>query len=397
MIYIALPIKNEMDWLPMTLESIFCQNEQDFCLVCCVNQPEAYWNDKENKTICENNQQTIEYLKSLNDNRIVILDKSSEGNGWLVGKEGVGFARKHIMDYIAEIANDDDIIISIDADTIFEKDYFEKVARAIYKNPKKIAFSLPYYHRLSGESALDFSMLRYEIYMRSYAINMWLIGNPYCFTALGSAIALTVRAYKYVGGMTPKKSGEDFYFLQRLVKHAEIGHYCDSIVFPATRFSNRVFFGTGPALIKGAEGEWKSYPIYNPKGFEKIKETFDLFEKLFVKDVPTPLDDFLIRTFKELPWKKLRENFKTTEQFERACIEKIDGLRILQYLKSTQEQSISTDIESLASLLSILKVEHSIELITKAFEDKNVINIDRIRNILFDFEMEFRYRDLLIL
>jgi hypothetical protein len=53
------------------------------------------------------------------------------------------------------------------------------------KHPTMMGLSNPYYHKLTGEEALDRAMLRYEIYMRHYAINMWRIGSPYSFTALG--------------------------------------------------------------------------------------------------------------------------------------------------------------------------------------------------------------------
>jgi len=281
LIYIALPVMNEMERLPLLVKAIMEQTEQHFRLVVCVNQPDSWWNDPEHISICEENSLAIKYLASLDDKRIEILDKSSPGCGWTPKAYGIGFARKYLMDYISKLAQLNDIIISMDADTLLGKGYVAAVAENLRLNPAASAISIPYYHRLSYQSELDRAMLRYEIYMRAYAINMWRIRSPYCFTALGSAIALPAWAYKASGGMTPKMSGEDFYFLQKIVKTGRLLHWNSEIVYPATRLSDRVFFGTGPAMIKGAAGDWNSYPVYDSGEFDLIRETYGLFDKLY--------------------------------------------------------------------------------------------------------------------
>ena len=150
--------------------------------------------------------------------------------------------------------------------------------------PDAVALSNPYYHKLTGAEAEDRAILRYEIYMRNYAINMLLINSPYAFTAMGSAIALPVSSYKAIGGLTPKLSGEDFYFLQKLRKYGNINIHNKEKVYPAARFSDRVFFGTGPAMIKGNDGDWESYPIYHIQLFKNIERTYESFEILFKND-----------------------------------------------------------------------------------------------------------------
>lgn len=393
-IYIALPVLNEMERLPLLIKAIMEQTEQSFKLVVCVNQPDSWWNEPEHLTVCEENQLAISYLQSLEDKRIEIIDRSSPGKGWPPKGLGIGAARKLLMDHISNAANENDIIISMDADTVFSKEYFASVAENILLNPAASAISIPYYHKLTYNSELDRAMLRYETYMRAFAINMWRIHSPYCFSALGSAIAMPVWAYRAVGGMTPKLSGEDFYFLQKIVKTGRLLHFNGEIVFPAARLSDRVFFGTGPALIKGIEGDWCSYPVYNHRLFDKIAETYKLFGPLFTKDIETPLDDFLIRRFRELPWKALRQNFKTKPHFIRACHEKIDGLRILQFLKESQEPDEKVSEVSLSELLNLYKNQFP-ELITSLhtevdFQLTTVEQLDHIRDALFEIEMHYR-------
>lgn len=393
-IYIALPVLNEMERLPLLIKAIMEQTEQRFKLVVCVNQPDSWWNEPEHLSVCEENQLAIQYLQSLEDKRIEIIDRSTPGKGWPPKGHGIGAARKLLMDHISKVANENDIIISMDADTVFSKEYFASVAENIRLNPAASAIAIPYYHKLTYNSELDRAMLRYEIYMRSFAINLWRIHSPYCFSALGSAIAMPVWAYRAVGGMTPKLSGEDFYFLQKIVKTGRLLHFNGEIVFPAARLSDRVFFGTGPALIKGIEGDWSSYPVYNHRLFDKIAETYKLFGPLFTRDLETPLDDFLIRRFRELPWKALRQNFKSKPHFIRACHEKIDGLRILQFLKESQVPDEKVSETALSELLMLYKTQFP-ELIS----DKNTIldfaltsipEMDNIRDVLFEIEMHFR-------
>ncbi len=394
LIYIALPVMNEMERLPLLMQSVINQSFRNFRLIVCVNQPESWWDDPQHQDVCNENQLTIAYLRSLEDKRIEILDRSSKGRGWPPKGHGIGFARKFIMDYITSIANGGDIIISMDADTVFKKDYFSSVDENLRLNPAASAIAIPYYHSLTFSPELDRAMLRYEIYMRAFAVNMWRIRSPYCFTALGSAIAFPVWAYKAAGGMTPKMSGEDFYFLQKIVKTGRLLHWNGEIVYPAARLSDRVYFGTGPALIKGIAGDWSSYPVYDSKLFALVAETVKSFGSLYKNEIPTPLDEFLIRRFGELPWQGLRLNFKTQQHFVRACNEKIDGLRILQFLKESQaadekvsQNALSELLKSYAKLFPELltDLDTEVDFLTSPIEDLNLV-----RNVLFEIEMNYR-------
>ena len=383
-----------MERLPLLIQAIMDQTVQQFRLVICVNQPDSWWNDPVHLHVCEENQLTIRYLQKLEDKRIEIIDRSAPGKGWPLKGHGIGVARKYLMDHISKVADADDIIISMDADTVFSKEYFASVAENLRINPAASAIAIPYYHKLSYNQELDRAMLRYEIYMRAFAINMWRIRSPYCFTALGSAIALPVWAYRESGGMTPKLSGEDFYFLQKIVKTGRLLHWNSEIVFPATRLSDRVFFGTGPALIKGMGGDWSSYPVYNYRLFDQVAETYKLFASLYSKDVVTPLDNFLFGKFGELPWKGLRNNFKTQAHFIRACHEKIDGLRILQFLKESQPSDEKISEAALSELLMLYKKQFP-ELINERntkvdFLQSSIAALDSTRDILFEVEMHYR-------
>jgi glycosyltransferase involved in cell wall biosynthesis len=337
--YFAIPVMNEFETLPETLNCISNQDYENIHTYICVNQPESYIHDSNKKYIFQNNQDTLKFLQQSALKNITVIDKSSIGMAWSTKQFGVGWARKTVMDAVAQVANDDDIILSMDADTTFESNFVSEVGKSFNKFPNASGISLPYYHKLIGEDNLDRMMLHYEIYMRHYALNLFRIRNPYCFTAIGSSMGTRVSTYKRLKGISPKLSGEDFYFIQKLRKNGSLIIDCGAKTFPGTRYSDRVFFGTGPALIKGRDNDWSSYPIYDFRLFDKVEVTYQCFDDLFYKDVETPMDDFFMQVFGSLGhWKLIRENFKTIPLFRKSCAEKVDGLRILQFLKSSQLQ-----------------------------------------------------------
>jgi hypothetical protein len=304
------------------------------------------------------------------------------------------------MDAINEMAAPQDIIISIDADTTFGENYLRSVAHTFLHHPGAAGLSVPYYHRLTGDETTDRCILRYEIYMRHYALNMWRINNPYKFTAIGSAMACPVWAYRAVDGITPHKSGEDFYFLQKLAKYGNILHWNEERVYPAARFSDRVAFGTGPAMIKGREGDWSSYPIYDHLLFNDVMTTYDRFYDLYDKDMETPMSGFLRSVFGTGdPWGALRQNYKSREQFRMACVRKVDGLRILQYLKARQREIGQKDEENLSKFVRIRYQKAEIrdqilKLESLDFSTSPVGELDAVRNFLAEKEEAARCNDL---
>lgn len=395
--YFSLPVMNESGEIHKLMDCLEKQSCMDFELVVCVNQPDDWWEDEEKLNICRDNQKTIGYLQKSHPFPVTVIDKSTRGNGWKGKQFGVGWARKTAMDFINRLADPDDVILSIDADTHYPPGYLASILEGIRGNRKKVAVSVPYYHELCGDEQTDRAILHYELYMRNYSLNMWRINNPYRFTALGSAIALPVWAYRKIGGITPHKSGEDFYMLQKLCKTGELIWWNPVKAYPSARQSDRVFFGTGPAIIKGISGDWSSYPVYHHSLFDKVKATYDKFEALYKEDTETPMDDFLRKQFREGNiWKPLRENASSTESFMKACTHKVDGLRILQFLKSEQNRLDKTSEECLAENSDIMvgePVQNHLDSENLDFERTGIRELNNIRNKLVEKEDELLSRN----
>jgi hypothetical protein len=394
-VYVALPVLNESENLPGLIESFKKQDMKDFELVVCVNNYNRWWDEPGKNTQCTDNQKSLKYLRSIDSLMVQVIDRSSPGHGWPDKKGGVGWARKIAMDEIANKADDHDLIVSIDADTFYPENYLSAILDYFFNNPESFGLSLPYYHKLT-DKATNRLILRYEIYMRYYLLNMLRIKNPYAYTALGSAMAFPVWAYKKVGGLTPVKSGEDFYFLQKLVKNGNIGLWAETIAYPSSRFSDRVLFGTGPALIKGDRGEWDSYPIYDFRTFDLIAQTFEIFPQLFEQDIATAMDNFLkLQNKSDDLWGALRQNYKDTGNFVKACIRKVDGLKLLQFLRSEQQNKNETNEFQLANFFKncwprLQPFDQKKILLNFSFDQSKVEQLNKLRDILFEEEMRLR-------
>jgi hypothetical protein len=363
---------DELDNIPALLACFRQQTFPNFEVVMCVNQPDNWWNNPDKAEVCKSNQATIELLHKKNPGNFTVIDRSTPGQGWDNKHYGVGWARKTAMDHVSRIAANEDIMLTLDGDTDFSPQYFETVAAAFDQYPEMKGIAAPYYHPLPNDEAAAHAILRYEIYMRYYAINMLRIKNPYAFTALGSAIACTVQTYRSIGGITPHKSGEDFYFVQKMRKFGEVLIWIEEKVNPAARFSDRVFFGTGPAMIRGSSGDWAAYPIYPAHFFDEIKTTFDGFAQLYDRDIALPMTTFLIEKFGENFWQPLRINASTSGHYIRACNHKVDGLRILQYLKWRNRNEESKDEDNLTAFL------------TRYFPDDEFVNQSNWKNFSFE-------------
>ena len=356
-----------LDELETVEELLGCLNRQrdvEFSLWVCVNQPEEWHqsaNQWERKAV-DANEATLSLLRKVDG--INLIDRSSVGCGWVGKQRGVGWARKTLFDQIASCYDEDELIVSLDADTLFASDYLANILDAMNRHSDSSAIAVPYWHILSGEEPIDRRMLRYECYMRHYMLNMLAIESPYAFTALGSAIVFPLWAYKKVRGITPLQGGEDFYLMQKFAKTGRV-ELLGGLVQPQGRSSQRVPFGTGPAVSLSMEEQAVRYPFYSAEAFANVYKTCQMFEMLYERDVDTPLTQFLQQQIKTSDiWEPLRSNYRSRDKFVRACNERLDGLRILQYLKTQPIEQDPIDFASapFQSLLDLRQAMYDREM-----------------------------------
>ena len=390
-ISVAIPALDELEELPKLLCSLNHQSFSDFSVYVCINNPEDWstGSDSAGRISFLHNQATIKHLQDhlipTCKYQLNVIDRSSTGHGWTGKQRGVGWARKVLFDTIAANCDDNELIVSLDADTSASDKYLESVLYAMNAHPECTALAVPYYHPHNGNKNNDRAMLRYEIYMRHYLINLLESSNPYAFTALGSAMVFPLWAYNRVDGITPLQGGEDFYLMQKFAKTGRLLLNCSETVRPSGRPSLRVPFGTGPAIAKGIDSMDTAYPLYPVEGFQAVADTYALFPKLYDEEIETPMSAFLRQQLKtEDLWSPLRKNFKTRELFIHSCQERIDGLRILQFLKTFPLRKAEEE-------MILFCKTHRISLSAAfSFHTSPIDEVDRLRNALFELEMSLR-------
>jgi len=265
---------------------------------------------------------------------------------------GAGLARKKGMDEAVvrfnHIDNPDGIIISLDADTLVERNYLKEIENYYRLNTSHAGATISFNHQVDGLSNRHLQGIRlYEKYMDYYKSALGYTGYPYAMFTVGSAF--TVRAWGYVkrGGMNRRKAGEDFYFLQNLVQVGTVGEISSTVVHPSARLSDRVPFGTGPLLQKWLEGKEDMTITYNFDAFIDLKVFFDVVESLYgislnqynklLDEMPLPVHSFLKDTGFWHDLETLNRNCASLSSFVPRFYHTFNAFRILKFLNYTHE------------------------------------------------------------
>ncbi|HEX2921737.1 MAG TPA: hypothetical protein VHO50_11290 [Bacteroidales bacterium] len=201
--------------------------------------------------------------------------------GW-----GVGMARKSGMDEALRrfslIENTNGVIVSLDADCTVQANYFRSIESILLREKSRMACSIYFEHETSDTGCID--ILRYELHLRYYVNGLIYSGFPYSFHTVGSAMAVKALQYMKVGGMNRKQAGEDFYFIQKLAGAGDYFNLTATTVFPSSRSSSRVPFGTGPTMEKLSKGMENQLLTYNFQAFNDLKDFFDKIPLMYQTD-----------------------------------------------------------------------------------------------------------------
>ena len=281
-IIVVIPSYNEKN-IQHTIDSLFLKQD-DFSfnveVIVLINNSES-----EIEEIKEQNLLTLKTLQNLsetysNSNMHLIpvfigdLDAKHAGVGW---------ARKLGMDIATQrfrTINFNGIIVGLDADTVVESNYLNSIYSFFSNNNFKAA-SIYFEHPTTGDSFSDVHLEQikyYELHLRYYKNSLKYSNLPYSFHTIGSAFALTASAYARQGGMNRRKAGEDFYFINKLIKGEIFGEINDTKVMPSPRVSNRVPFGTGRAILEGLNTKKDLSLTYDFQSFEVIHSWINRIE-----------------------------------------------------------------------------------------------------------------------
>lgn len=280
---------------------------------------------------------------------------------------GAGLARKKGMDEAVRRFNlmekPGGIIVSLDADTLVQENYFTEIVKYFKTHPKNPGATIAFSHQKEGlEKKHLQGIILYEKYMDYYKNALEFCGYPYPMFTVGSAFAVTAEAYVKRGGMNRRQAGEDFYFLQNLAQIGPVGEIKSTKVSPSARLSYRVPFGTGPILQKWMDGKEDLTKTYNFEAFGDLKDFFDVKDqlyqiekqdyKLLIMKLPLSVGNFLVEDdfWEEIT--DLNRNCSSLQSFQTRFFQKFNAFKILKFLNFChplfyQKENLEEQIEKL--------------------------------------------------
>jgi len=198
-------------------------------------------------------------------------------------EQGVGLARKIGADLSAYLISINKVkqpwICSSDADAHLPDDYFNTLG----SRDKSTVVSCFNFTHSSDDKRIHQANFLYETALRYYVAGLQYANSPYAFFTIGSILAFKADAYVQARGFPKRSAGEDFYLLNKLAKLGNVEFIEEVIVELEARTSQRVPFGTGPAVQKilDLQGNNQDYCYYHPQVFILLKETIHSFSSLW--------------------------------------------------------------------------------------------------------------------
>ncbi len=290
-------------------------------------------------------------------------------------KQGVGLARKIGADIACYLYHqgliESSLVFNTDADVVLPKHYIEDGVQAHRSGAAALVY--PFEHhvescagpvQVNADSAQSDALIQvslfYDLSIRYYAAGLRWAGSPYGFTAIGSTIAFDLYKYAMVRGLPKRAGGEDFYLLNKMAKVGTVHCLQTSRIRIEGRVSDRVPFGTGPALAKLIErpclvdlNYW-----YHPSIFLRLRlwlkllksswqagdnalcyQPGALFEQVLselgLREGETEYDELwqfgLSVNFDQLLW-QAKQQFRTQERFDKHLNDWFDAFKTLKFV-----------------------------------------------------------------
>ena len=347
---IVIPCFNEPDILPTLNSLISCKEpEESVEVIIVINSA-----DDTNTIILEQNKKTEAEI-----NNLLLSYKSSILKFHSISIEnipnkfaGVGFARKVGMDEAIRrfnsISNTNGIITGFDAEAGGSEKYLVEIENLFENKPKLNGCSIYFEHPIKGSEFSDIiykKIIEYELYLRYYSLALKQTGFPYYFHTVGSSFAVKAETYCKQGGMNRKKAGEDFYFLQKIMPLGDYEYLNTTTVFPSSRPSDRVPFGTGAFIKSNIESPDKEFLTYNFEVFLNLHSLFKQIDKLFnietFKFEIFNLHESLLQFLKKNEFAKaimeINANTSNISTFKKRFFQWFDSFRVLKYQNFAHE------------------------------------------------------------
>ena len=255
---------------------------------------------------------------------------------------GVGLSRKIGMDealrrYSALSKNG--VVACFDADSKVDENYFIELEAVFKQNVS--GCNIYFEHDLNGPDVIvNEAITDYELFLRYYNLAINYADLPYGYFTVGSSMAVTCETYIRVGGMNKRKAGEDFYFLHKVIQLGNFKEVTSTTVFPSSRVSDRVPFGTGKAIKSRLESGAEHLETYPLDGFTQLKEFGRKIRVYDLNNWPDDVKRFLPGNFKDR-LSKIRSTNRSPEKYVSGAFQLFNAFQALKFLHFKRDQGSS--------------------------------------------------------
>jgi hypothetical protein len=256
-------------------------------IVLVLNQPDSDTSADPNSelrkaitTLPERLKLAVGSLRTLQDSSHLLLVERQQP---LPAKEGVGLARKIGCDIALALQASGTVqsrwLHNTDADAVLDDRYFE----AAEQQHHCVAITHPFVHVLPADPKIAQATDLYEQRLHYYVLGLRYAGSPYDYHTLGSCISVDAASYAAVRGFPKRAAGEDFYLLNKIAKLGPVARPTTPVIKITGRISDRVPFGTGPAVaeLAAAEQPLQSTLFYHPDSFHALRQFLASLELLY--------------------------------------------------------------------------------------------------------------------
>jgi hypothetical protein len=201
----------------------------------------------------------------------------------------------------------------------------------------------PHTH-FSDDPTLHFAARLYDQHMDYYVAGLSAAGSSYAHHSLGSTIAVHAATYAAIRGYPKRSAGEDFYLLNKARKIAPIETLAEPLLIIEARLSERVPFGTGPALrdivaTLRSDPSGDGYLSYHPKCFEALGSAVRALNR-WAEEPAVTMDVDIAERLCALGFERFKNNLArqpaTTAKRLQSVHDWFDGLKTLQFVHGMQ-------------------------------------------------------------
>ncbi len=323
----------------------------------------------------ETNKKTINDIRSREEDnslpfRLHAFDTAKPAiKGW-----GAGLARKVAMDEAVRrfslINKPEGIIVSLDADCLVAENYLISLYSDFYKMQERRACSIYFEHPISGnEFGEDVyrAISNYELHLRYYYQGLKYSMFPEVYHTVGSALAVRAETYVRSGGMNRQQAGEDFYFIQKTIPMGGYFYLNNTGVYPSPRLSERVPFGTGPAIKDIVSNNTRGFTSYNPRSFLYLRELFLKVSSLYnaendkeSHDLLADINPDLLVFLEKENWlgrlREIKSNTASSESFEKRFYSWFNMFKVVKYLNWIHKEGSLNKVDVTDAADTLLKL-----------------------------------------